>query len=63
MTEHEKLFMGCLGEALKVEKGEDQGGPGNTEALGAYRSRYQQLRQRRKSGASYQIAGQLRLSV
>lgn len=46
-----------------MEKGKDQDGPGNTEASGAYRSRYQQLRQRRKSGASYQIVGQLRLSV
>lgn len=33
MIEHEKLFIGCLGEGLKEEKGRDQGGPGKTTNL------------------------------
>ena len=63
MTEQEKLITGCLGEQPKAENGMDRGGPRNTQTSGAYRIRYQQLRQRRRSGASYQRAGQLRLSV
>lgn len=33
MIEHEKLFIGCLGEGLKAEKGRDQGGRGKTTNL------------------------------